>query len=46
MFFSRTKDGNSYILKLDVNTINGVKCVKYLGQLIDENLDWYEHINN
>ena len=46
MLFSKTKTVNSYMLKLDGNTINPVKYVKCIGLLIDENIDWYEPINN
>ena len=33
-------------LKLDNTFINRVKCVKFLGLLIDENLNWHEHIDS
>ena len=44
--FWKTKNFYSYILKLDGNTINRVKCIKFLDLLIDENLDWHEHIHS
>jgi len=33
-------------LKLDNTIINGVKCVKFLGLLIDENLNCHEYIDS
>lgn len=48
VLFSKTKNVKSdlQVLTLDDNVINRVKCVKFLGLLIDENLDWHEHINS
>jgi hypothetical protein len=48
VLFSKVKDINTeiYELKLDNNVISRVKCVKFLGLLIDENLNWHEHINS
>jgi hypothetical protein len=47
VLFSKTKNvkSDTYVLKLDNTIINRVKCVKFLGLLIDENLNWHEHID-
>jgi hypothetical protein len=48
VLFSKTKNvkSDTYVLKLDNTIINRVKCVKFLGLLIDENLNWHEHIDS
>jgi len=35
---------DTYVVKLDNTIINQVKCIKCLGPLIEENLNWHEHI--
>ena len=36
----------THVSKLDNTIINQVKCVKFMGLLIDENLNWHEHIDS
>ena len=36
---------DTHVLKLDNTVINRVKCVKFIWLLIDENLNWHEHID-
>jgi len=48
VLFSKTKNvkSDTHVLKLDNTIINRVKCVKFLGLLIDENLNWHERIDS
>jgi hypothetical protein len=46
VLFSKTKKSDTYVLKLDNTIINRVKCVNFLGLLMDENLNWHEHIDS
>ena len=48
VLFSKNKNvkSDTHVLKLDNTIINRVKCVKFLGLLIDENLNWHEHIDS
>ena len=49
MYFSKKNmnvKSDTHVLKLDNTIINRVKCVHFLGLLIDENLNRHEHIDS
>ena len=48
VLFTKAKHTNTetFELKLDDNIIHRVNCVKFLGLLLDEHLDWHEQINS
>ena len=49
MYFSKKNKNvksDTYVLKLDNTIINRIKCIKFLGLLIDISLNWHEHIDS
>ena len=45
MVITNKKRKPSLTLKIDDNIINQNTCIKYLGVLIDDSLDWNAHIH-
>ena len=46
MLITKNVKSDSHVLKLGNIIIYRVKCVKFLGLPIDENLNWHEHIDS
>ena len=48
VLFTKAKHTNTetFELKLDDNIIHRINCVKFLGLLLDEHIDWHKQINS
>ena len=46
MMFGTKKCEQSIPILLNGNVLDGVKCVKFLGIMLDERLQWSEHVNH